>query len=125
MINVNEYRLGLIVMDAKPYDKLYKIDIGMLINAINGIPYRPVQLTPELLDRCGFEKAKEEDGDYYVTYTILKLDGGISKEDDGWYHRITDVDGYYDQRVGVKIEYVHQLQNKFFDQTGEELKIEL
>jgi hypothetical protein len=85
----------------------------------------PIPLTPEWLERCGFVKEKDEDGNSYSTYTILKLDGGISKEEDGWYHRVTDVDGYYEQRVGVKIEFVHQLQNKFLDQTGEELKIEL
>jgi hypothetical protein len=53
MIKANEYRLGIIVMDVEPYDKIYKVDINMLVNAVNGIPYRPVQLTPEWLERCG------------------------------------------------------------------------
>lgn len=133
MIKLSELRIGNLLFDAAG-NIASVIQIGPYVGTKCSTEDRgyvsveecaPIPLTPDWLERCGFEKAKEEDGNFYTTYTILKLDGGIVKEEDGWYHRITDVDGYYEQRVGIKIEYVHQLQNKYFDQTGEELQIKM
>jgi hypothetical protein len=85
----------------------------------------PIPLTPDWLERCGFEKVKEEDSNSYLSYSILKLDDIIAKQKDGWHQMITDVDGYHEQNIGVKLEFVHQLQNRYQSLTGEELEIKL
>jgi hypothetical protein len=121
-IDVNEYRLGIIVMDVAPYDKIYKLDTGMLINAVNGVSYRPIPLTPEWLERCGL-KADPKEPDDYQQWSNLHMT--IAQYNDGLYLYSTATDPYHSQAVGKKIEYVHQLQNISLDLYGEELNIEL
>lgn len=132
MIKANELRVGnVIISEAGVVRTVTGHDIreqwwhegdphGSVGASINSIP-----LTPEWLERCGFKKDRNEDNNSYETYTILKLDGGIACEEDGYFHRITDMDGYYDQRAGIKIEFVHQLQNRYHSLTGEELNVKL
>lgn len=126
MVKANEYREGIFVLDVAPYDKIHRVDLSMIINALgNGYKYRGIHLTREWLERCGFEKVKEEDSNSYQSYSILKLDGVIAKQEDGWYQRVTDVDGYYEQNIGEKLEFVHQLQNRYQSFTGVELNVKL
>lgn len=87
----------------------------------NGIP-----LTPEIFELFGFKKEKDGEREYaFPTYSILKLQDYIAIEEDGIYQRVTDIDGYFDQRVGVKLEFLHQLQNRYYSITGEELNVKL
>jgi hypothetical protein len=122
MIKAEEYRLGIIAKDVEPYDKIYKVDIGMLVNAINGISYRPIPLTPEWLERCGLN-ADPKEADDYQQWSNLHMT--IAQYHDGFYLYSTASDPYYSQSVGEKIEYVHQLQNISLALFGKDLKIEL
>lgn len=129
MIKANELRKGVIIIDyTGDVREVTGRDIQQQCwheegqTGTLGAPLNPIELTPEWLDRLGFEKAKDEDSNHYETWSILKLDGVIAKQEDGWYQMITDVDGYYEQNVGVKLEFVHQLQNRYQSLTGEELE---
>lgn len=126
MIKYNEVRFGNLVNQDGQITSInaghfLSVDLGA--KELKGID--PIPLSPEWLERCGFERVKEEDSNHYLSYSILKLDGVITKQEDGWYQMITDVDGYYEQNVGVKLEYVHQLQNRYQSFTGEELQIKM
>lgn len=73
---------------------------------------KPIELTEELLLKCGFEKRlsnyeEAECHDYY-------LDG---------FKYISNSCSWYLHNCTIKIEYVHQLQNLYFALTGEELTI--
>lgn len=128
MINPKELRIGNLVshygevksVSGTNYLGLIRLEqiLDVSENAIE-----PILLTPEWLERCGFSKEPNDDCDDCETYSISKMDGGIAPGKDGWYLRIIHVDGYYQQKVGRKIEHVHQLQNLYFDLTGEELTI--
>lgn len=127
MINANELRLCLgnwveansppmIVGSINEFDiDLYMPDseadcFSFDISRINGIP-----LTPEILEKAGFVIPA---GNH--SYTVVE-DGVIKyKFEMGFYH--TFIIG---NTVFSHIKYVHQLQNLYFDLTGEELEINL
>ena len=67
--------------------------------------YRPIPLTPEILEKCGFRN-----------YDLIKWDTDamlIIKNGDGYL--------YLANQRHVNIFYLHQLQNLYFALTGEEL----
>lgn len=142
MVHANELRIGNILHFYKPVTNQPHILVvkgiyydDQIHNAwfikneqyadINEKGLSPIPLTPEWLERLGFEKAKEEDSNSYLSYSILKLDGVVARQEDGWYQMITDADGYYEQNVGVKLEFVHQLQTRYQSFTNEELEIKM
>jgi hypothetical protein len=60
MIKPNELRIGLYVMDVEPFDKVYQVDLNMIMNAVgNGYKYRGIPLTPEWLQKCGMTYSKQ------------------------------------------------------------------
>lgn len=71
---------------------------------------KPVPLTPEMLERCGFERVYSSlvFGDYYL-YDAPDFEGN-------WWFKNLE----HNFKV-VKIKYLHQLQNLYFALTGEEL----
>jgi len=76
----------------------------------------PIPLTPEWLERLGFEK--RESGVCYEWWN------GINEVTHDWLVSITEMkdNGQFFYRNGKHtIKYVHQLQNLFFALTGEEL----
>lgn len=78
---------------------------------------QPILLTPEILEKAGFELAGDEysyNGDSIVDLTF-ELDNG----------ELTANPFYTGQTVITKIKSLHQLQNLYFALTGEELKIQL
>ena len=124
---VNELRVGnyiLFKLGGEGKGKIGSMKRGDF-GRFNDSEYHPIPLTPEWLERCGLVKVKEEDSNSYLSYSILKLDGVIAKQEDGWYQMITDIDGYHEQNVGVKLEFVHQLQNRYQSLAGEELNVKL
>lgn len=136
MVNPKELRIGNYVhkIDAVVRDgiiqyskRLYEISHNDIYHIVEDSDptNHPIPLTSEWLDRCGFSKEPNDDCDDCETYSITKMDGGIATEKDGWYLKIIHIDGYHQQRVGRKIEYVHQLQNLYFALTGEELTINI
>jgi hypothetical protein len=111
MIKASELRIGILVMDVKPYDKIHKVDLNMLINAIgNGRQYRPVELTPEWLERCGFEERnrywERQESPFFV---LLKDDAGL----------------YIGNPARTHIHTVHHLQNLVLALCGEELNVKV
>jgi len=78
--------------------------------------YSPIPLTPEWLERLGFEK--RESGVCYEWWN------GINEVTHDWLVSITEMkdNGQFFYRNGKHtIKYVHQLQNLFFSLCGEEL----
>jgi len=79
----------------------------------------PIPLTPEILEKCGFEQKEVVNSDQddrtfwahpkmnYYTYDGKKFDAGYG---------FGDLD---------HVKYVHQVQNLFFALTGEELEVKL
>jgi hypothetical protein len=127
MIQANELRIGNLVLFKGEVDVI--IEIGQAGNGFcenNGYfnfdtgTIAPIPLTPEWLERCGFEYKEPN-------YTKMPLSIGKNFFRDGT--------GNYDGFVlRHKFEYciqvlvikdLHQLQNLYFALTGEELKIEL
>lgn len=132
MIRVNELRIGnVIVSDAGVVRKVTGHDIREQWrheedpHGSTGASINPIPLTPEWLERCGFvikHEASEQDP---FTYSILKMDLDLAKEDDGYCLRFECQDSYYDCNIGTQLLYLHQLQNLFFALSGEELNVKL
>ena len=92
---------------------------------------KPIPLTPELLEKCGFSKESEyvyrhdEFGDH-VLYDAPTDWGDTSEyptEIDG--HGGGVLYGYCHGSAVIRTLYLHDLQNKFFAITGQELGIKL
>jgi len=85
------------------------VNVGNVIDA-----FKPIPLTPEILEKAGFEKGIELTGSwtYYLNETEIRFNG----------EAILQVDCC---DYGKPIKYIHQLQNLYFSLTGEELAIEL
>jgi hypothetical protein len=116
MINMYELRLGnWLLQDGTNY-----INVGIIqknfyataINERNITRFEPVPLTPEILEKCGFERL---DRFFEKDEIILLLVGG----DTILYYYSTKSD------KRTEIQYLHQLQNLYFALVGEELNIEL
>lgn len=83
--------------------------------------YQPIPLTPEILEKAGFEKAF---GGYQKS-----LGNRVNATRLGYYERTNEVyiemtDDHYEIPAATA-KYLHQLQNLYFALTGEELNIEL
>jgi len=80
--------------------------------------FQPIPLTPEWLERCGFEfRKQDEDYIYWGIENFTIIYGGITGGDHGWF-----LNGYHND---CHIQYLHQLQNLYHALTGEELIITL
>lgn len=79
--------------------------------------FKPIELTPEILEQCGFEKGERfyKDTDAYWDETKRYF---ISNQ---WFHRKQAGEGSI--ILARDLFYVHQLQNLYFALTGEELTI--
>ena len=79
--------------------------------------FNPIPITPEWLERAGFEKERVHlsDGDTWV-YSIKSKNDYFEIENhwDGGY--------LYDGRNQVQIKYIHQLQNLYFALTQKQLE---
>lgn len=88
---------------------------------------RPIPLTPEILEACGFETFKDYDKVFIKKYSNqgqLVIHNGGSPV--GKANGLTAADYYYffDNLVHI-IKYFHQLQNLFYLLCGEELTLSL
>jgi hypothetical protein len=84
----------------------------------------PIPLTPEILEKCGFEKDKVT-GDYWDMvdeYGCSKQNFVIFHYEDGTFSVGSSLGEY---SVGKQFKYLHQLQNLYFALTGEELEVKL
>jgi hypothetical protein len=72
---------------------------------------QPIPLTPEILEKCGFQRATI--GGYYKDFEDITV-------------RLFQEEGFYSlEYIGTKIQYLHQLQNLYFALTSEELKVNI
>jgi hypothetical protein len=88
--------------------------------------FEPIPLTPEILEKCGFEKSKEEV--YGEEYLGLKLYNGICRYEICFFpgNTFTSISLFHKgELIGRTWEYLHQLQNLYFALTGQELNVKL
>ena len=111
----NYFKFGELIHTCKPCDilNIYQSEIAKT----SCDEYNPIELTPEILEKCGFIKIKSnyelaECFDYMLQPIIIDMANNSIK-----------INGVY-QNVVVP-EYLHQLQNLYFDLTGKELEINL
>lgn len=95
---------------------------------VNFFEAEPINLSPEILEKCGFEKGGYS-GEYFINLMgyILKLFEGVEK---GVYFphyiQLRELSRAGKQSVSLhRIEYLHQLQNLYYCLVGEELKVNL
>jgi len=149
-MKANELRIGNYfypdVFKGDEYDVITAKDIVELDFDPLDDYYKPIPLTPEWLERCGFYKqpdvkwfgngADYQDERTSTTHTDYILGRLIVRFVDWvWGYTNHDLsteilltDSYYpktyDGKVdSVKVEHLHQLQNLYFALTGEELTI--
>lgn len=79
--------------------------------------FKPIQLTEEILLKCGFEKGSNIIGDCYY----IEHDFGVSD----FVLNITKTSNFEIYELDLKIDYLHQLQNLYFALTNEELTVNL
>lgn len=117
-MNTNELRIGNILTDlttGKPVR--FKSFAVLSFVAINQSAYAPIQLTKDILLKCGFEKY-DEIYEIKAGSTMLSLTAPHTLGE--WQNCFCWV---YDQYKLVHIPSLHQLQNLYFALTGEELTI--
>ena len=128
MIQANELRIGNILNVAgnwwhvdsiisngeKDYELYFK-ENDQYDHSANA---KPIPLTPEVLERCGFECKKNFVGSIDCSHNEFDID--LRLNDDGGY-------SFFGSEFvhGVSNFYLHQLQNLYFALTGEELEIKL
>ena len=125
-MNQNEFRIGNYVTDTKT-GKIVTVDGIQFTGRIvthdesyddwkRGIKPIGIPLTPEILEKAGFEK--DTDGVYVKMRCLYWLS---KNQDEG----ILQIALAYSPLFNCSCSYVHQLQNIIFALTGEELPIEL
>lgn len=118
MIDNRELRIGnWVELKNSGSIKLDADNIGDVLN--NPAIFDPIPLTPEILERAGFEKGGEDyfNREVVGNISLFYSEGAISISlSDNDFESIT-------QKLNIK--YVHQLQNLFYFLCGEELKINL
>jgi hypothetical protein len=137
MINPQELRIGNTVKYKTPFMQDYDLVLVESIisdGLVDGINYsfsnenyilsfelQPVPVTEEWLLKFGFEK---ENISWFKNMIIYKRDSFILHYLDHEFNPVIEdnSEGYF-LAIGNDIKYVHQLQNLYFDLTGEELTI--
>ena len=128
-MKANELRIGNLTKQGKvifiELDEL--IGDSFRVEDSDGVQYKntwmkiqPIPLTPEILEKAGFEKT------YNSPYRV-KFDH-IKHREIGY--TFSDIKDYYENGFrfydrNIDINYLHQLQNLYFALTGDELPIEL
>lgn len=128
MISANELRIGnlvqrTIVLDILNERKFALVDPIMIRDCEyykDNWAFEPIPLTPEILEKCGFEWDDRDDDNkwlvlYYGRYKLM------TDESSGF----NLVNAYVDNKFINNYRYLHQLQNIFFFATGEELSISI
>lgn len=116
-MNANELRIGNWV-DVSGEIQVSLLDLSNIYNwkeryrGYATCPYRPIPLTEEWLVKFGFEIRESHTTDRFWKNDFLFKDGKL------YIHFSMDEGDFY-----VECKYVHQLQNLYFDLTGEELTI--
>lgn len=136
MIKANELRLDNWYSNG---EKHYTLETSSFMDFLNEaqvnngdvINIFPIPLTPEILEKCGFEK--EITNEPYVEYWWLRL--GYNDWEQDFFLQLTDPDAEMDMcnifsrdnpesncQILNMPRYLHQLQNLYFALTGKELQ---
>lgn len=115
-MKAQDLRIGNIIHDPNKGVDGYTYVTSRTIHALDSHPcdFQPIPLTPEWLERLGFEKVKDINEHSYPDWTL-----GIVT-----LHQ--NVHGFFvlaDYKGMICIHHVHQLQNLYFALTGEELTV--
>lgn len=120
---VKELRLGNYLMTLagmwpvvgiEPNEVTFDVDGQKIV--FPGNEYKPIPLTPEILEQCGFEIKK-----YDIISAVSKWNGLEVEIIIGyWLFRIWGVSNWQ-----IQCKYLHQLQNLYFTLTGEELEVKI
>jgi hypothetical protein len=114
-MKASDLRIGNYICDsAKNIHRITSINDLELCLVGCSIDFRfaePITLTEEFLINFGFEEVLNS----YYKKGFLILNSNFEP--------IFTDGNYIDEVIGVKIEYVHQLQNLYFALTGEELTL--
>ena len=108
------YRQSGKMVKEEVYNTTYKIQT---INNQTGYKFQPIELTEEILLKCGFLKVRsdyEEAETFDFYYGVLYFDMA---------NQSTKINNKY--VLGFVPDYLHQLQNLYFALTGEELQVNL
>ena len=84
---------------------------------------KPIPLSPEIIEKCGFEKHKNSND--YWTIWYLKNGWRIQQAHNSEVSASVRSGLFYYSDDFVEVEYLHQLQNLYFALTGEELEVNL
>jgi len=130
-MKATELRIGNYVyadlISGKGRTVIHKIKLRDLVNIeeCGGfLEFKPIPLTPEILEKCGFIKESE----YIFTHeSEIVFDAPSDWSDLDEYPIGIDcsrsVMGYNPEVVIIRCIYLHDLQNKFYAIKGEELEI--
>lgn len=128
MVKATELRIGNILMRKNKFDGLPRVTriIGMMIFQAEREPdeFEPIELTPEILEKCGFVKMmfKHEIGG--------RLEPMLQHERADYLYyapeRNRDNVNLFGGRLNITgLTDLHQLQNLYFTLTGEALIVNL
>lgn len=104
----------------------FKGNVGALWEFNKYEPFKPIELTEEILLKCGFKHET-----MFIIKNLYLIEYGdfnfALDENNGFYHvKLSNHSFGHEKQVGLgMIKYLHQLQNLYFALTGTELKIEL
>lgn len=127
MIAANELRIGNWLLLLQPEDEIpdtnYQIDatdIGVCDS--NGDRFGPILLTPEILEKAGFEVREWEYGNLKMVEVFLGTDYifNFSKDDIKTFGFVCK-----GEELDARVKSLHQLQNLYYALTGTELNITL
>ena len=133
MIQANELRIGNYVEPAEPeykgqYFKVQSGDIKHIQDGSKLYKYKSIPLTPEILEKAGFNDAGESAGSIWY-YRLINIPSNYMNPTYELNLFTTDEQNKYG--INLEEQYfgycksLHQLQNLYFALTGEELPIEL
>lgn len=126
MLKANELRVGNKIMQHWDYDDvgpnshevIHTIEPYECMLLFEKDIYSPIPLTPEILEKCGFEN-RSASTDYLFSLGDIHI-GGSQKRFLPSYWGESGLEAY-----GNELKYLHQLQNIYFALTGEELQVNL
>lgn len=144
MIKANELRIGNYAQDAltktvlrldgfHQQSPIFEVIDRSKYPLPNGWQAEPIPLTPEVLERCGFEKSLSEDIEERIIYGIQcgnntslyydpHQDHMRNHHEVEWYLSYEWNNNHFKNDFWAKPKYLHQLQNLYYALTAQELK---
>lgn len=144
MINATELRIGnwvttefvneYVIIDAIHPSDVGKVELLNIKKARCFVEFtflKPVPLTPEILEKCGFEVLNFNNKHFWIRFPGGEIGDyrlhvfPESGNQSFWHLSFSDnISGKQESYSGkIKFRYLHQLQNLYFALTGEELEI--